>query len=122
MRKVLCLLIMILPAAALAGHGDVIEVELKDGCSFETYLAIKDDFNTLWGSKNGYKAEVFMPVHSDNLTSVYWVGRSANTAAFGKAWDQWVKDLGDPDSTAAKLWARFLECSTNVSRVGYDVY
>ncbi len=122
MKKLLCLLMVFAPAAALGGHADVIEVTLNDGCSVEKYVAIKDDFNKNWASKYGYKAEVFVPVQSDNLTSVYWVGRSANAAAFGKAWDQWVKDLTDPGSTAAKLWARFLECSMNVRRVGYDVY
>ena len=113
MKKLLC---------AFADHLDVIEVKLNDGCDMSTYVAIKDDFNEQWAKPHGYHAEVLMPVQSHNLVSFFWVGRSANTAVFGAAWDQWSADLMDPNSVASKLWARFLECSTNLSRRGYDVY
>jgi len=122
MRKLLFTLLLIAPLGALADHADVIEVTLNEGCDLSTYVAIKDDFNEQWGSKNGYHSEVFVAIQSNNLTSLFWVGRSKNAAAFGKAWDTWRDDLADPDSTASKLWARFLECSTNVGRRGYDLY
>lgn len=122
MKKLLAICLMALPFGALADHIDVIEVQLNEGCSVQEYVAIKDDFNSQWGSKNGYRSEVFVAIQSHNLTSLYWVGRSANAAAFGKAWDQWRDDLNNPDSVAAKLWARFVECSTNVGRRSYDVY
>lgn len=118
MKRLIYLLMLVLPTVALGGHADVIEVELHEDCSVEKYVAIKDDFNKNWASKYGYKAEVFVPVQSSNLTSVFWVGRASSTEAFGKAWDIWLKDLTDPNSTASKLWARFLECGTNVRRVG----
>jgi hypothetical protein len=111
-----------LPLGAFADHIDVIEFTLKENCSMSKYLAIKDDFNEQWGSKNGYRSEVLVPIQSNNLVSLFWVGRSENAAAYGNAWDQWRNDLADPDSTASKLWARFLECSTNIGRRGYDVY
>ena len=122
MKRILFAALLILPFNALADHSDVIEVTLDEGCSLDTYLAIKDDFNKEWGSKNGYKSEVYVPIQSNNLTSIYWVGRSDNAAAFGKAWDQWNTDLMDPDSVASKLWARFQDCSTNIGRRGYDIY
>ncbi len=122
MKKIIFLVFLISPFGALADHIDVIEVELSEGCSVSKYVAIKDDFNEQWGSKNGYHSEVFVPIQSNNLTSIFWVGRSDNAAAFGKAWDQWRNDLTNPDSVASKLWARFLDCSTNVGRRGYDVY
>jgi hypothetical protein len=122
MKKLFFALLLISPVAVLADHIDVIEVQLNEGCSVDKYVAIKDDFNKQWGAKNGYHSEVFVAIQSHNLTSLYWVGRSDNAAAFGKAWDQWRDDLADPNSDAAKLWARFLECSTNVGRRGYDVY
>lgn len=122
MKKLLFVFLLALPIGALADHIDVIEVELKEGCSVPEYVAIKDDFNKQWGSKNGYRSEVFAAIQSNNLTSLYWVGRTDNAAAFGKAWDQWRDDLANPDSVASKLWARFLDCSTNVGRRGYDVY
>lgn len=122
MKKIFLTLMLMVPISAFADHIDVIEVQLKDGCTFAQYLAIKDDFNAKWGSKNGYRSEVFMPIQSQNLVSFYWVGRSASAAAFGKAWDQWRTDLQDANTIAAKLWARFEACSTNMSRRGYDVY
>ena len=121
-RKIIATLVLLLPFGAMADHIDVIEFTLNENCSMSKYLAIKDDFNDQWGSKNGYRSEVLVPIQSNNLTSLFWVGRSANAAAYGKAWDQWRDDLEDPSSVASKLWARFLDCSTNIGRRGYDVY
>jgi hypothetical protein len=122
MKKVLLMILLISPIGAFADHIDVIEVQLNEGCSVATYVAIKDDFNKQWAAQYGYQSEVFVPIQSNNLISLYWVGRSANAAAFGNAWDQWRDDLANPNSVASKLWARFLDCSINVSRRGYDVY
>ncbi len=122
MKKLLCALLLMLPIGAFADHIDVIEVGLNEGCSLSTYLAIKDDFNEQWAKKYDYNAEVLVPIQSNNLTSLFWVGRSTNAAGFGKAWDQWRNDLTDPESVASKLWARFLDCSTNMGRRGYDAY
>ena len=122
MRVLLAMLLLALPVAAAADHLDVIEVKLNDGCSFNKYMDITKDFNAQFGSQNGYHAEVLMPIQSQNLVSMYWIGRSKDAAAFGKAWDTWRNGLADPNSVSAKLWARFLACSTNLSRRGYDVY
>jgi len=72
--------------------------------------------------EEGVRAVEFVAIRSNNLTSLFWVGRTDNAAAFGNAWDQWRSDLTDPKSVASKLWTRFLDCSTNVARRGYDVY
>lgn len=122
MKKILFAALALLPLTAAADHMDVIQFELKDGCSWEKYLQIKNDFNEQWGKKNGYQAEVIRPIQSHDLETLYWVGRSASAAAYGKAWDTWRDELTDPDSVAGKLAARFGECSMNVSRRGYDVY
>ena len=122
MKKLLFAFLLALPIGAFADHIDVIEVQLNEGCSMSTYLAIKDDFNEQWAKQYNYHAEVLVPIQSNNLTSLFWLGRSANTAGFGKAWDQWNADLKDQDSVASKLWARFLDCSANIGRRGYDAY
>ncbi len=121
MKKLIALALLALPLAASADHLDVIEFKLNDGCSFDKYMGVVKDFN-VWGAKYGYKAEVLMPIQSQNLVSLFWVGRSKDAAAFGKAWDTWRNELGDPNSGPGKLWPRFLECSTNLSRRGYDTY
>ena len=122
MKRLIFAFVLLCPIGAFADHIDVIEFTLNEGCSMPKYLAIKDDFNEQWGAKNGYRSEVLVPIQSNNLTSLFWIGRSDNAATYGKAWDQWRDDLEDPDSVASKLWARFLECSTNIGRRGYDVY
>lgn len=122
MKKILFVALALLPLTTIADHLDVIQLELKDGCSLQKYLQIKDDFNQQWGMKNGYKAEVISPIQSHDLETLFWVGRSADAAAYGKAWDTWRDELTDPDSVAGKLAARFSECSTEISRRGYDVY
>lgn len=122
MKKLLAIMLLALPMAAAADHLDVIEFTLNNGCSFETQLQNMKDFNTQWGEKNGYKAEILMPIQSHNLVSLYWVGRTRDAAAFGKAWDTWRKDLADPNSVASKLWVRFEACGTNLARRSYDAY
>lgn len=122
MRKILILAMLSLPIPVFADYLDVIQFELNEGCSFSEYMEIVNDFNEQWGKKHDYQSEVAVPLQSDNLVSMYWVGRTKDAATFGKAWDAWRDELEDPDSLASRLWARFEACETNMSRRGYDVY
>lgn len=122
MKRLILTALLICPVVVSADHIDVIEGQMNEGCSPQEYLAIVNDFNEDWGKDNGYQTEIFFPVQSNNMTSFYWVGRSANAAAFGAAFDRWTSDLGDPDSLATGLMARFSECSTTLSRRGYMAY
>ncbi len=122
MRTPLLFAIGLTPMAASAEHLDVIKATLKEGCSVPTYVAIKNDFNQQWGKGHSYHAEILVPLQSDDLAAVYWVGRSASVEAFGKAWDAWRTESADPDTVAGQLWGRFVKCSENVTRRGYDVY
>ncbi len=110
-----------LPTAASAEHWDVIAIEMTGKCSWAKYMQIVEDFN-VWGAEHGYSAQVAAPLQSDNLTTYFWIGTSADAAAFGAAWDAWRNALPDERSTPAKLWVRFQECSTNMQRRSYDVY
>lgn len=121
MKRMLAALLLTLSAPAMADHYDVIEFKLKDGCNLATYLQVVKDFNE-WGQAHGYRAEVANKVQHNDLTTLLWLGRSANAAAFGKAWDTWRDAQADANSVPAKLNARFAACSTNVSRRSYDVY
>ncbi len=112
--------LLALPAAA--DHLDVIQVKLREGCSVDQYVAIMKDFNTQWGKKNGYTAEVAVPIQNNDLVHLFWMGRTADTAGFGKAWDVWRTEISDGNSVAGKLNARFTACSENVSRNGWDIY
>ncbi len=122
MKKLLLAAVLLLPLPAMGDHLDVIQFKLNEGCSMQTYSAIVKDFNQQWGAKYGYHAEVAFPVQSPDLVSMYWIGRSADAMSFGKAWDVWREESKDPDSVAGKLLARFVDCSTNVGRRGYDTY
>ena len=121
MTAALCAASAIFVAPASAEHWDVIAFEMTGKCTFPEYMEIVGDFN-IWGAQYGYSAKVAQPLQSDNLTTYFWVGSSANAAAFGAAWDAWRDDLADPKSTPSKLWARFQNCSTNMQRQSYDVY
>lgn len=122
MKKLILLALLALPLSAAAEHLDVIQTELKEGCSLEQYRAIAKDFNDQWGKSHGYSAQIAVPVQSNDLKSVYWLGRSASAESFGKAWDTWRDELSDPKSVAAKLQARFEKCSDDQGRRGYDLY
>lgn len=121
MRKWLLCLAVMLPFGVHADFMEVIEVRLKDDCAFADYLQIVQDFNA-WARERGYETEIAAPLHSDDVKSLYWMGRTRDAATFGEAWDAWRAALGDPDSEPAKLSARFGECVTNLSRRSYDVY
>ena len=86
-----------------------------------TYLEIVGDFNE-WGKKYGYTAEIAVPMQASSLENMYWMGNSADTASFGKAWDAWRDTQSDPNSTPAKLQARFTQCQEITGRSSYDVY
>lgn len=123
MKKLLFSVLLCAPLLALAADGylDVIKFELKEGCSFADHQAITKDLNE-WGADHGYHARVAVPLQNDDLNSYYWLGESANAAAYGAAWDAWRDGLAVEDSVPAQLWARFEDCSVNVSRHGYDLY
>lgn len=121
MRKLIALLLFASPMSALADHYDVIEFKLKEGCSFESYLAIVRDFN-VWGKGYGYQAEVAVKLQHNDPSTMIWLGRSANAATFGKAWDTWRNAQANADSVPARLNARFDSCGTTVGRRSYDVY
>jgi hypothetical protein len=99
MKKVILIALVCLPVVTLADHMEQ------------------------WGVNYGYVAELAVPLQSNDLVSIFWVGRSANAEAFGKAWDAWRDAQADPTSAAAKLQARFNACGEfNEARRSYDVY
>lgn len=122
MKKFIISLILFAPLTTLAaGHLDVIKLKLNEGCSLGELMEITSDFNE-WGAGHGYHARVAAPLQDEDLAHLYWLGESANAATFGAAWDAWRDDLADPDSTPSQLWERFQDCSTNISRHGFDLY
>ncbi len=112
---------MLAPMTASAEHMDVIGMEMTGKCTMAEYMQIVADFN-IWGAEFGYHAKVASPLQSENLTTYYWLGTSANAAAFGATWDAWRDALPNEKSTPAKLWVRFQKCSTNTERRSYDVF
>ena len=115
-------ILMSVPFYTFADHLDVIQMEFNQGCNFIQLLAMKKDFNSKWAKDYDYKVELLMPVQSNDLKSIFWVGRSSDAVAFGKAWEAWVSDLGKSGSVAAKLSARLEKCSTSMSRRSYGAY
>lgn len=121
MKKLLLAAMFAASTPAYAEHMDVIGMEMTGKCTIAEFMQIVSDFN-VWGKDYGYHAKVATPLQSDNLTTYYWLGTSANAAAFGAAWDAWRDAQADPKSVPSKLNARFEKCSTNKQRSSYDVF
>lgn len=122
MKKTILFAAMLLSAPASANTLDVISSKLKPGCTFSTYMSITKEFNDTWGKAHGYNAQLLLPVHSSDSSLVIWVGTTASSEAFGKAWDIWRTALANPNTKEAKLQARFDDCTTQISRVSYNTY
>lgn len=123
MKNLIFIVALAFPFSTFADHMDVIQMKLVEGCSVAQYVEIMKEFNEKWAKDYGYEAELAVPLQSQDLESLFWVGRSANAEAFGKAWDAWRDAQSDPDSLAAKLQARFNACGElNESRSSYDTY
>jgi len=58
MRRLLTIALLLAPICASAEHLDVIQGKLREKCTLETYIAIKNDFNDQWGKSHGYRAEI----------------------------------------------------------------
>lgn len=121
MKRILAAILILSASAAQAGHLDVISFTLKDDCTLGQYAQIVEDFND-WGKAHGYQAEIAAPMFSDNMETHYWLGRSADNEAFGKAYDAWQSGQADADSVPAQLNARLGECQTNSTRRAYGTF
>ena len=114
--------VLLFSFSANADHLDVIPTKLQADCSLPEYLQIVNDFNE-WAKSHGYRAEIAVPLHSHDVATLIWVGRSANAETFGKAWDTWRDAQADPGSTPAKLQARLNACSEPIEqRRSFDTY
>lgn len=64
-----------------------------------------------------------MPLFNNDISTHYWLGRSADHETFGKAYDTWQSTQADADSVSAKLNASFGECGQeNTSRNAYMTF
>jgi hypothetical protein len=121
MKRIIATMLLLSPMIAWANHIDVFEFKGNGSCTFNNYLAVVREFNQ-WGAKNDHKAEILVPIQSDILARMYWVGRRQSAAALGKATDTWCNAVADPNSLESKLLARLQACASNISRQGYETY
>lgn len=119
MKKTVALLLLALPAAASADYVDVISAKLNEGCSVAAFGQIVKDFNTTWAKEGIYKAEVLVPMMSQDVQTLWWVGRIKDAEAFGAGLERWLRESRDPNSVAGKLNARMVQCVTWGSRGGF---
>ena len=122
MKKIVALLLVALPAVAAADYVDVLSARLKDGCSVATFGQIVKDFNATWAKEGTYKAELLVPMMSQDVQTLYWVGRTKDAEAFGKGLERWYREAMDPNSDAGKLNARMNQCVTWGSRGGFTTF
>lgn len=105
--------------AAQADYVDVIVNEMSPDCSMDTYLANIEEFRGVMSAQGyTYTVETLVPVMGDDLSLVYWVGRTKDFATFGAEYTKWLAALDNAGSPEAKVNAKMNKCSTNVSRSG----
>jgi hypothetical protein len=122
MRKLIATLLLIVPTAAFADYVDVLSAKLNPGCSVSTMRQIVKDFNETWAKEGVYKAELLVPLMSQDVGTIYWVGRIKDAEAFGGGLERWNKEASDPNSVAGKLAARMGQCVTWGSRGGFTTF
>ena len=119
MKKTMALLLLAVPAVACADYVDVLSAKLKEGCSVATLQLIVKDFNETWAKEGTYKAELLVPMMSQDVNTVYWVGRTKDAETFGKGVERWRREAMDANSVAGKLSARMSQCVNWGSRGGF---
>jgi hypothetical protein len=119
MKKTMALLLLAVPAVACADYVDVLSAKLKEGCSVATLQLIVKDFNETWAKEGTYKAELLVPMMSQDVNTVYWVGRTKDAETFGKGLERWRREAMDANSVASKLSARMSQCVNWGSRGGF---
>ena len=67
------------------------------------------------------RLKIASAVQSNDLVTIFWLGRTANAEAFGRAWDAWRTELSNKKSVASKLNERFGKCTENMGRRGFDL-
>jgi hypothetical protein len=119
MKKLITMFLLAVPAVAMADYVDVLSAKLKDGCSIATFQQIVADFNATWAQGTDYKAQLLIPVMSEDLHTLYWVGRTTNAEAYGRSLERWVKEANDPNTVTGKLNERMNACVTWGGRAGF---
>jgi hypothetical protein len=115
----LAIALLLAPLTASADYLDVIGNKLNDGCSFDQYLGLVKDFRGVMKSESyGYTVEIAQPRTGEDLTIIWWIGRTKDLATFQKDNARWEAALMKSGSPEAKLNDKLTKCSTNVSRNG----
>jgi hypothetical protein len=104
-----------------ADYLDVLAFKLKPACSVKDFVALNQQMND-WGKAYNMTSEVVIPVFSDDLYGMAWVGRTPNATAFGKAWDAWRMARDKGEAPVSTLDARWTECTEVVYRRSFDTY
>lgn len=115
----LSIAILTAPIAAGAQYVDVIVNSMNDGCPLDKYLGHVEEFRGVMKSENySYTVEILQPLMGDDVSVIYWVGRTADLATFGAEYTRWEQALENAGSPESKVNAKLNECTTNVSRSG----
>ena len=122
MRKLIASLLLVVPTVACADYVDVLSGKLKEGCSVATVAQIVKDFNATWAKEGTYKAELLVPMMSQDLGTVYWVGRTKSAEVFGAGLERWMKESTDASSDAGQIRVRMERCVTWGSRGGFTTF
>lgn len=116
---VLAIFLLVAPLTASADYLDVIGNKLNDGCSLEQYLSGVEAFRGVMKAEGySYTVEIGQPHTGEDLTIIWWIGRTKDLATYATDYSRWEKALTKSGSPESKVNEKLSKCSTNVSRNG----
>lgn len=115
----LAIVLLFVPLAASAQYLDVIGNELKEDCSLDEYLKVVEAFRGVMKAEGySYTVEIAQPHSSENLSTIWWIGRTKDLVTYASDYTKWEMALAKPGSRESKVNDKLNDCSKNISRSG----
>ena len=66
-----------------------------------------------------YRAEIWQPIERQDITTVYWIGRSPSFPDFAKEFTEYFEEAMKGNTPEAGLEDSMTNCRVNLSRSGF---
>ncbi len=101
-------------------YGDVVEMKLNNDCTISEMISIKDQFNEVLKNKGwDYRAEIWQPIERQDITTLYWIGRSPSFPDFAQEFTEYFEEAMKGNTPEAGLEDSMTNCRVNLSRSGF---
>ena len=120
-RTTLLAILMLLGAqVARADYLDVITIRLTPECPLDRYMSVVKEFRSVIERLDyKYTVEISVPLMSNELDVIYWIGREPDLTTFGAETDRWEGEVAKGGTPEATIDKKLDACGENVSRSGH---